>query len=199
MGAVDTRPVPTNLFRWPRTRDLISQQKGIFSYLWFHPDQTACGCYLLPLDATAADLSMTTSSLADAMSEFKRRKLVDIDEETGEILLPDWFRWYFPGSAAAHGAVNSAIRKILSTDLRRKAESLYKTNGDIRKGLGKVLGKGSSSNKEELGLPPGWWTSEKGTTSAGQKLGLAPNPGESLDEFRARVRAALAKKKEKAA
>ena len=189
MGAVDTRPVPTTIYRWPRTRDLITQQKGIFSYLWFHPDQTAAGCYLLPLDATAADLSMTSSSLVDALSEFKRRKLIDIDDETGEILLSDWFRWYFPGSPAARGAVDAAIRRILSTELRQKSENLYKTYGEGRKGL--VVRKVPS--KEGKKLPSGWWGSEKGTLEAGKILGLTAYPGEQAEEFRARIRMALEK------
>lgn len=97
---VDTRPVPVSLLRWPRTRDLVTQYKGILMYLWAHPEQTACGCYLFPLDATAADLSMSSSSLADALAEFNRRKLIDLDHATGEIMLPDWFRWYKPRTPA---------------------------------------------------------------------------------------------------
>ncbi len=132
--SVDTRPVPTNLLRWPRTRDLISQQKGILMYLWAHPQQTACGCYLLPLDATAADLSMTSGSLADALGEFCRRGLTELDPATGEILLPDWFRFYTPRTPAARGAVEAAINKILSTELRQKTKKSYESMAPTWKG-----------------------------------------------------------------
>ena len=190
MGAVNTRPVPTNLFRWPRTRDLISQQKGIFAYLWFHPDQTACGCYLIGVDSTAADLSMTSSSLGDALREFQRRKLIDYDEETGEILIPDWFRWYFPNSPAARGAVEAAIKRILSTDLRTKTKNLYESIAEGRKGKEKEK---DSSKEEYGGLPRGWWSSERGTLRAGEILGIKARPGESIEEFRARIRNELEK------
>lgn len=168
---VDTRPVPPSLLRWPRTRDLITQQKFIFMYLWPHPDQTAAGCYLLPLDATAADLSMTSASIADAMAELVRRGLVESDAETGEIALPDWFRFYHPRSPAARGAVESAINKINSKKLKQLVTTLYLRN-DInnpnnsiksiqipRKGKGKVKEKDSlhastdASNGESLAQP----------------------------------------------
>ena len=126
-SAVDTRPVPVSLLRWPRTRDLVTQYKGILMYLWAHPEQTACGCYLLPLDAPAADLSMSSPSLADALTEFQRRKLVDLDQITGEVMLPDWFRWYKPRTPAACGAVDSSIKRILSQDLHEKVEKSYKS------------------------------------------------------------------------
>lgn len=143
-GGVNTRPVPVSLLRWPRTRDLVTQYKGILMYMWAHPEQTACGCYLFPLDATAADLSMSSPSLADAMHEFQRRKLVDLDQSTGEIMLPDWFRWYTPRTPAARGAAESAIRKILSTDLRGKVENSYKSMAPAWKG----------KEKEKVTPPP---------------------------------------------
>lgn len=140
-AGVDTRPVPVSLLRWPRTRDLVTQYKCILMYLWAHPEQTACGCYLFPLDATAADLSMSGSSLADALAEFHRRKLIDLDHGTGEIMLPDWFRWYKPRSPAACGAVESSIKKILSLDLREKVEKSYKSIAPGWKGKEKEKGK----------------------------------------------------------
>lgn len=127
MSSVDTRPVPVNILRWPRTRDLITQHKFIYMYLWPNPSQTACGCYLLPLDATAADMAMTSASLADALAEFARRQLVEIDQETGEIWLPDWFRWYQPRTPAARGAAEAAIRKIASQKLREKVKKSYES------------------------------------------------------------------------
>lgn len=149
MSGVDTRPVPTNLLRWPRTKDLVTQYKGILMYLWAHPQQTNCGCYLLPLDATAADLSMSAGSLADAISEFERRGLVHLDPDTGEIMLLDWFRFYTPRTAPARGATESAIRKVLSTGLRKKVENLYKSKVDGCKGKDKDKDKDKASSKEE--------------------------------------------------
>ncbi|MFA7292176.1 MAG: hypothetical protein WC023_07985 [Rhodocyclaceae bacterium] len=146
-SGVDTRPVPVSLLRWPRTRDLVTQYKGILMYLWAHPEQTACGCYLFPLDATAADLSMSSSSLADALGEFGRRKLIDLDQATGEIMLPDWFRWYKPRTPAACGAVESSINKILSVDLREKVEKSYKSIAPDWKGKEKGKDKEAAASR----------------------------------------------------
>lgn len=167
---VDTRPVPVSLLRWPRTRDLVTQYKGILMYLWAHPEQTACGCYLLPLDATAADLSMSSSSLADALVEFSRRKLVDLDHMTGEILLPDWFRWYRPRTPAACGAVESSIRKILSPDLREKVEKSYKSIAPPWKGKEKVKVKEVASR-----------------TSAGEPADAAAAPYQQKQQIKRRI------------
>lgn len=148
-SGVDTRPVPVSLLRWPRTRDLVTQYKGILMYLWAHPEQTACGCYLFPLDATAADLSMSSPSLADALAEFQRRKLIDLDQATGEIMLPDWFRWYRPRTPAACGAVESSIKKILSLDLRGKAEKAYRSIAPTWKGKEKEKGKEAAAPRAQ--------------------------------------------------
>lgn len=149
-SGVDTRPVPVSLLRWPRTRDLVTQYKGILMYLWAHPEQTACGCYLFPLDATAADLSMSSPSLADALGEFQRRKLIDLDQATGEIMLPDWFRWYKPRTPAACGAVESSIKKILSLDLRGKVEKAYRSIAPTWKGKEKEKGKEAAAPRAQV-------------------------------------------------
>lgn len=152
-AGVDTRPVPVSLLRWPRTRDLVTQYKGILMYLWAHPEQTACGCYLFPLDATAADLSMSSSSLADALAEFGRRKLIDLDQATGEVMLPDWFRWYRPRTPAACGAVESSIKKILSLELREKVEKSYKSIAPSWKGKDKEKGKEAATPRDRSSVP----------------------------------------------
>lgn len=140
MSSVDTRPLPVTILRWPRTKNLISQQKGILMYLFAGPEQTACGCYLLPIDGYAGDLSMSPSSLEDAVAEFTRRGLVDYDAETGEILLIDWFRWYRPNSPSARGAADTALARIQSCRLKEKAQNLYKSTPKLRKGKGKGEG-----------------------------------------------------------
>ncbi len=272
--SVDTRPVPINLLRWPRTRDLISQQKGILLYLWAHPQQTAAGCYLLPIDATAADLSMTSGSLSDALGEFHRRGLIELDLVTGEIWLPDWFRFYTPRTPAARGAAESAINKILSLDLLQKTKNSYESKVPAWKGKGKAKDKDKEeeaggrrpppqtqpaevaapvrknfpvrsdsgiqcwSTEDELeakkiemrvGVPEAaraasllesqnrealpsrvarqletpaaannWWASERATLEKGRELNLPPRVGESIEEFRRRIRSALAAQTEAA-
>lgn len=79
MSGVETRPVPINILEWPRIRDLIMQQKFIYSELYYNPNASSCGCYLYGVEASAARLGMTANSLDDALQEFERRRLVNGD------------------------------------------------------------------------------------------------------------------------
>lgn len=117
MSAVDTRPVPCNILRWPKIKDLITQQKFIYVALYFNGDSTACGCYLLGVVSLAADLSMTPSSLDDALLEFKRRGLIEYDKDTGELFVVDWPRWHNYKTPAALGALRTSVEKIQSRKL----------------------------------------------------------------------------------
>ncbi|CAJ0698503.1 hypothetical protein R11007_02811 [Ralstonia holmesii] len=192
MSGVETRPVPVNILSWPRTRDLITQHKAIYVSLYYNPDTTACGCYLLGVNRLAADLSMTPDSLDDALDEFARRGLILRDKKTGEIFVSDWPRWHRFGTSAARGALWTSISKIQSRDLWIKVESSYKSIPSPCKG--KVKDKASS--KEEGGslgqarLPPGWRDTEAGTRAAAALLHVSDLPQESWAEFRARIQAA---------
>lgn len=108
---VDGRLVPTNLFSWPSVADLLPDQKMIFAYLWFNPFANSAGCYLLPPVLAAADLSLSRAALEDALREFERRGLVDLDETTGEIFVKSWFRFnkFPPGPR----------RRVLEADFSR--------------------------------------------------------------------------------
>lgn len=190
MSGVDTRPVPVNILSWPRTRDLITQHKCIYVALYYNPDASACGCYLLGVNRLAADLSMTPDSLDDALDEFARRDLILRDKKTGEIYVTDWPRWHRFTTPAACGALWTSISKIQSRDLWIKVESAYKSTPSPCKGKNKV----KTSSTEEGGspgrvrLPPGWWDTEAGTKVAGELLGISPLPQESWADFRARIR-----------
>lgn len=67
-------------------------------------------------------------------------------------MLPDWFRWYQPRTPAACGAVESAMKRILSTDLRQKTENSYKST--LIRWKGKVKGKASSLEEVTGGSEP---------------------------------------------
>lgn len=128
----EIRILPTNFFAWPRVRDLITQQKFICSYLWVNRYTDACGCYLLPISAAAAEMSMSENSLPDALDEFERRKLIEFDEETGEILIVDWFRWHRL-NARSRPLVERGIGKIISSVLKIRAEELYVLHDQVNK------------------------------------------------------------------
>lgn len=122
----EIRILPTNFFAWPRVRDLITQQKFICSYLWVNRFADGCGCYLLPISAAAAEMSMSESSLPDALREFERRELIEQDPETGEILILDWFRWHRL-NGRSRPIVERGIERIISARLGAKTRELYST------------------------------------------------------------------------
>jgi hypothetical protein len=72
-------------------------------------------------------MSMTAASLADALGEFKRRNLIEMDDVTGEIWLADWFRFYRPATMNSRWAVEAAIQRISSSKLREKVQISYKS------------------------------------------------------------------------
>jgi hypothetical protein len=148
MSGVDTRPVPVNILRWPKTRDLITQHKFIYVSLYFTGDTKSCGCYLLGIESLAADLSMTASSLDDALSEFKRRGLIEFDNETGEIYVVDWPRWHNYKTPAAVGALKASLDKIQSKKLGITVKNAYESILRDWKGKDKVKAKTSSKEEE---------------------------------------------------
>ena len=153
MSGVDTRPVPVNIMAWPRVRDMITQQKFIYVSLYYNPDTTACGCYLLGVDRLVAEPSMNTARLDDALDEFSRRDLVQRDKATGEVFVVDWPRWHRFDSMPARGALWSSIARIQSRDLWIKVESAYKSIP--KPGKGKEKENASSKEEGALRLPAG--------------------------------------------
>jgi len=128
----EIRILPTNFFSWPRVRDLITQQKFICSYLWVNRYTDACGCYLFPISIAAAEMSMSEDSLPDALDEFEQRGLIEFDEETGEILIVDWFRWHRL-NARSRPLVKRGIGKIMSSVLKIRAKELYFLHDQVNK------------------------------------------------------------------
>jgi hypothetical protein len=189
MSGVDTRPVPVNIMAWPRVRDMITQQKFIYVSLYFNPDTTACGCYLLGVDRLAADLSMTAASLDDALDEFSRRGLIQRDKSTGEVFVVDWPRWHRFDSVPARGALWSSIAKIQSRDLWIKVESAYKSMP--KPGKGKEKEKASSKEEGTMRLPAGWWRTTEGMVRADKLVGIEAWPGEDPSDFQRRIRTQL--------
>jgi len=187
MSAVDTRAVPCNFLSWPSISNLLPDQKLIGVYLFFSPDANACGCYFLPRPRAAADLSLPVDALEEALREFERRKLVAMDNDTGEIFVLSWPRWLNFRTPSARGALWTSIDRIKSTKLSTLAKSAYKSIPRPGKGVG--VGVIFPFTKEiEPQLPPGWWETDQGVALAAQLLHLKARPGESMGAFKARLR-----------
>lgn len=125
------------------------QKKFMYCYLYFCPDANACGCFLFSVERAAADLSMTPTSIYDALDEFTKLGLISRDKETGEIWIIDWPRWHSFATPQAGGALWSAISKILSRKLWITVKKSYESIPHPRKGKNKGKDKASSNEEEK--------------------------------------------------
>ncbi|UKV76644.1 hypothetical protein FOC29_20140 [Burkholderia vietnamiensis] len=198
MSAVDTRGVPCNFLSWPSIVNLLPDQKFIGTYLFFCPDANACGCFFFSRPRAAADLSLSVDALDEALREFERRKLVLLDRETGEIFVLDWPRWRNFKTPAARGALWASIDRIKSPRLPTFVKKAYKSiprpgkGGEMERGLPPSSVNGGDAPDSSFELPYGWWRDPEKTRVAGQQLELEAKIGESMAEFRDRIRAAIA-------
>ena len=90
----DSRPVPSNLLSWPGIAKLLPDQKLIATYLWFNRFTKACGCYEFPRQMATVELSISDAALDDALLDFQRRDIIDLDETTGELYVMAWPRFH---------------------------------------------------------------------------------------------------------
>lgn len=117
----ESRLVPCNLMAWPRIRDLLPDQKLLVYHLWSTCQQVS-GCQLVDLAAFQGALSITSPAVQEALTEFQRRGLVEIDEQTGEVFIKDWFRFHKFDSPSRRRAAEDSIRRIQSPRLRSIVE-----------------------------------------------------------------------------
>lgn len=103
--------VPTSLLDWPRADGLLSDQRYIFLWLWSSPYITSAGAGHLPVRAAAATLGLSPDALADGLSTLQTAGLIDLDEQTGEVMIVDWFRW--------HSFKNGTQQRCLALDINR--------------------------------------------------------------------------------
>jgi hypothetical protein len=95
---------------WPRTRDLLPDQKLVLYHLWATCKE-ACGCCLVDLASFQGALNLTQVAIAELMKEFERRKILSNDEETGEFFILDWYRF--------HKFENPVRKRLLFDSLNR--------------------------------------------------------------------------------
>lgn len=112
----ESRLVPCNLMAWPRIRDLLPDQKLIVYHLWATCHE-ASGCQLLDLGGFQGALNITMPAIQEAVSEFQRRGLVDLDDATGEVAILDWFRFHKFASPGRRRLLEDSIRRIQSPRL----------------------------------------------------------------------------------
>jgi hypothetical protein len=121
---------------WPRIRDSLPDQKLIIYHAWATCPE-ACGCWLLDLGAFQGALNITATTLLAAFEEFKERKLVDMDLETGEVFILDWFRFHKFNTPARWRLLEDSIKRIQSQRLKaivEKSASCVLREGKRREG-----------------------------------------------------------------
>lgn len=121
---------------WPKVRDLLPDQKLIVYHLWA-TSPSAAGCYLLDFAAFSAALSVTIPAMEEAMRDFERRRLLAMDQETGEVFLLDWYRFHKFDSLPRRKLLEDAVKKIQSIHLKtmiiEKSTSCLPREGKERK------------------------------------------------------------------
>jgi len=145
----ESRLVPTNLMAWPRVRNLLPDQKLIVYHLWA-TCQSAAGCQLLDLAACSGSLSVAQEALLEALDEFSRRGLVDVDKETGEVAIVDWARWHKFDTPPRRRLAEDAIKRIQSPRLRQIVEKSMAYA--LREGKGREGKKRKGNQREERAL-----------------------------------------------
>lgn len=136
----DGRLVPCNILSWPAIADLLPEQKFIFVHLWFSRHANTCGCYFVPVNLMAVELSLKEAALMTAFNDFSRRDLISFDDETGEIFVHAWFRF---------NSFTGPRQRLLLSDLeriqsKRLREIVVKTIGCIPREV-----KGKEGNLKE--------------------------------------------------
>lgn len=150
----ESRLVPCNLMAWPRIRDLLPDQKLMVYHLWATCQQVS-GCQLLDLAAFQGALSITIPAIQEALAEFQRRDILEMDEQTGEVFIKDWYRFHKFDSPARRRAAEDSIRRIQSTRLKsivEKSSAYALREGKAREGKEKEV-KGSEETPPPTPLP----------------------------------------------
>lgn len=114
----ESRPVPCNLYSWPRVLGLLPDQKLLVVYLWTNRFTSAAGCYQIPISMAAVELGLNENSLAEALRDFQRRELILFDEKTNEIFVLDWFRFHKFATNSQNQQLKMAVSKIESESLK---------------------------------------------------------------------------------
>lgn len=158
----NARCVPSTLYTWPSVVDLLPDQKHIASYLWFNRFANSCGCYALPRELAAVELSFSAGALNEALLEFERRNFVALDKITTEIYVLAWFRFnkFPPGPR----------RRILEVDVSRIESTVLRAL--VEKSIS-CIPKENKARKVNIAIE------------------VEARPGESMPEFLARRKKAV--------
>lgn len=185
----ESRLVPCNLMAWPRIRDLLPDQKLMVYHLWATCQQVS-GCQLLDLAAFQGALSITIPAIQEALAEFQRRNMLEMDEQTGEVFIKDWYRFHKFDSPARRRAAEDSIRRIQSPRLKSIVEG--SSTYALREGKGKEgNGREGKGSEDTPPLPPSGGAGEVVTAGAGGGPGIGDLDLEQIvqDELQGRQEA----------
>jgi hypothetical protein len=96
-------------------------QRLLYLYLHTSGHQTSAGCCYMPSGYACADLEWSPQKYTKAISELKSASLVQLDDDTKEILILDWFTHNPPMNEKHRIGTGRLIAKIQSEPLRKCA------------------------------------------------------------------------------
>ncbi len=114
----DKTILPTNLLDWPRCSGLLPDQKLILLWLWASPYLSSAGVGFIPTKPASATLGLDPAALAGGLRDLAAAGLLELEEETGEVFVLDWFRFHTFKSPVARRAAEVAIAKVQSARLK---------------------------------------------------------------------------------
>ncbi|BCK87805.1 hypothetical protein MIZ01_1601 [Sideroxyarcus emersonii] len=106
-----------NFYRQPRVRALVPDLKLLLSVL-FVSCESHIGCWLPA--GLADDSGLSDEALAGGLAALEKEKFIEIDQETGEIFLNDFFRNNTFKTPQRVGQARSDFNVIESEKLRKK-------------------------------------------------------------------------------
>ena len=123
--------VPTNLLDWPRCESLLPDQRLILLSLWSSPYLTCAGAGMYPIRPAASSLGLSPDALLGGIETLIDAGLVEMDTDTNEVFIIDWFRFHRFKTIPSQKILSSAIAKIISLSLRKlileKSSSCFPT------------------------------------------------------------------------
>ena len=147
----------------------------------------ACGCWLLDLGAFQGALNITAPALLAAFEEFrKERKLVDMDLETGEVFILDWFRFHKFNTPVRRRLLEDSIKRIQSPRLKaivEKSASCVPREGKVREGKETTTTEGDKTSvPDSTGGSGGSNDEEKDETATHDQQEVGEKEDEKLEQ-----------------
>lgn len=110
--------VPTNLLTTRRVADLLPEQKLLLISLWSAPWISCAGAGEIQ-STWASAISLTNGAFLTGLKTLENQGLIQIDEDSDELLVVDWFRFHKFSRPIQKRNLETAIKKIRSERIKK--------------------------------------------------------------------------------